>query len=294
VKRYDGAVARGLRLAARSVVVVALAGAAGWAAAPEGPLRAPARPWRTAASGLEVGRLLAPTPSAVGDSIVTVVRVDPGQFELRLLSAKLLGLTSNPTAQQWVEQHGVIGAINASMFRTDGVTSVAYMRDRERTNNGRWTKDNAVFVSRPRRTGLPAAQILDRACGGADALASLYDVVVQNIRMLDCQRHNTWSQQPRRWSTACVGEDGTGRILFVHVRSPYTTHDLVDALLALPLDLKRLMYVEGGPEASLFVKIGGKVVVAETGSYETGFNENDGNRLFWPLPNVLAIAERPH
>jgi hypothetical protein len=28
------------------------------------------------------------------------------------------------------------------------------------------------------------------------------------------------------------------------------------------------------------------------GSFETGFWENDSNRVFWPLPNVIAFAER--
>jgi hypothetical protein len=81
-------------------------------------------------------------------------------------------------------------------------------------------------------------------------------------------------------------------VLFVHARSPYAPHDFVDALRALPLGLTRLMYVEGGPEASLYVKVGERVAVSEMGSFETGFFENDENRAFWPLPNVLAFAPR--
>jgi hypothetical protein len=246
--------------------------------------------WTTAAPGLEVGRFPAPRRSDVGDSIVTVVRVDPARYGFSLLSAKLLGLSRTPTAPEWAAERRVTGVINASMFQTDHRTSVSYMRDGERVNQRRWSRDKAVFVSGPLRPGLPPVQILDRSCQAADGLAAGYRVVAQNIRMLDCEGRNVWAQQPRKWSTACVGTDRSGRVLFVHVRSPYSTHDLIDILKALPLDLKRLMYVEGGPEASLYVALDGRPVVSEVGSFETGFFASDGNRTFWPLPNVLAFA----
>jgi hypothetical protein len=166
------------------------------------------------------------------------------------------------------------------------------MRDVKGTNNPSWSKDNAVFVSQPRKAGLPPVRILDRTCEDAAGLAGQYRVAAQNIRMIDCRRRNVWAPQPRKWSTACVGTDGQGRVLLIHARAPYTTHDLIDVLLGLPLGLERLMYVEGGPEASLYVEVGGRVVVSETGSFETGFFESDTNRVFWPLPNVIAFAER--
>jgi phosphodiester glycosidase len=249
--------------------------------------------WQLVAPGLEVGRFPSPRPAAVGDSVVTVVRVDPRHHELRLLSAKLLDLPRNPTAEEWVREHGVVAAINASMYQTDHRTSVAYLRDGPRVNNGRWSRDQAVFAAGPLDPSLPAVQILDRQCQDADALAARYRVLAQNIRMLDCQGRNTWARQERRWSTACVGTDGAGRVLLIHARSAWSTHDFIEVLRALPLDLKRLMYVEGGPEASLYLAVGGKVLVEEMGSFETGFREDDGNRRFWPLPNVIGVAPRP-
>lgn len=248
-------------------------------------LLAPPPPvWQGVSPGLEVGRF--------GDPPITVVRVDPARHEFHVLSAKTRGLPAAPTAADWVEKHGMAGAINASMFRTDHLTSIGYMRDSRGTNNGSWNKDKAVFVSQPKRAGLPPARILDRSCEDAVAISRDYGAVAQNIRMIDCHRRNIWAAQPRKWSTACVGTDGAGRVLLIHTRAPWVTHDLVDRLLELPLDLRRLMYVEGGPEASLYVKAGGKVAVAEVGSFETGFFENDTNRIFWPLPNVIAFGPR--
>ena len=89
-----------------------------------------------------------------------------------------------------------------------------------------------------------------------------------------------------------VGLDATGHVLFIHTRSPYTMHDLIDALLAAPLDLVALQYAEGGPEATLSIEAGAKDVTF-VGSYETGFFESDDNTRAWPVPNVLVAVPRP-
>jgi hypothetical protein len=68
--------------------------------------------------------------------------------------------------------------------------------------------------------------------------------------------------------------------------------ELSRRLLALPLGLVRAMHVEGGPEASLSVH-GMGIDLSLSGSYETGFNENDQNQLQWPIPNVLGVEAGP-
>jgi hypothetical protein len=252
---------------------------------------APPSPWRTAAPGLEIAELEAPRPSSAGDSRITVVRIDPAFYSFELLSAKLLDLPATLTAKQWAERYGAAGVINASMYQTDHRTSVSFMKNGAGTNNGRWSKDNAVFVAAPIDPSLPPVQILDRTCEKAGDIAARYRIVVQNIRMLDCAGRNTWTAQPRKWSTAAVGIDGAGRVLFIHCRSPYATRDFIDMLRRLPLGLRRLMYVEGGPEASLYVAAG-QERLALVGSFETGFREADDNAEFWPIPNVLAFKAR--
>ena len=52
-----------------------------------------------------------------------------------------------------------------------------------------------------------------------------------------------------------------------------------------------MIYLEGGPEASLVVSAEGQRV-REVGSYEDGFNENDDNVEFWDVPNVIGFAPR--
>jgi len=249
-------------------------------------------PWSSLQPGLDLGVFDAPVPSDIGDSRIRVLRVDPARLELVLLNASADPELGNRTAKDWVQTEGLLAAINASMYGTDHRTSVAHMERAGHVNNGRWSKDNAVLAFDPVAKGTPPVTIIDNRCDDREAEAKRYRTLVQSIRMLRCDGANVWSQQPKRWSHAVIGIDGDGRALLIHARSPWTTHDFIDQLRALPLDLKRLQYAEGGPEASLYVQAGG-VEVDQFGSYETGFFESDDNDHAWPIPNVIGVRPRP-
>ena len=274
-----------------AVALVAIA-ASRTSSPPSPPPTPPAEAtWRELEGGLELGVLPSPRPAAVGDSLVRVLRIDPERFRFQLLNASAAKGGRPRTAREWCEAEGMVAAINASMYQTDHRTSVSLMRTREHTNNPRLSKDMAILAFDRNVADVPEVTILDRECEDFESLRSRYGTLVQSIRMLSCRGRNVWSQQPRRWSTAAIAVDEQGRILFVHVRSPYSTHDLIDILRELPLKLTRAMYVEGGPEAQLFVRSGG-VAVELVGSFETGFNENDDVAIAWPVPNVVAISRR--
>ncbi|MEM7608737.1 MAG: hypothetical protein AAF411_25570, partial [Myxococcota bacterium] len=60
------------------------------------------------------------------------------------------------------------------------------------------------------------------------------------------------------------------------------------------LNAETYAYSEAGlllAEASLVLQGEGERVT-EVGSYEDDFNENDDNRAFWDLPNIIAAAPR--
>jgi len=243
--------------------------------------------WRTLEPGLEFGEFLSPRTADVGDSRVRALRIDPARFELRLLNASAPDQGQPLTARQWCRRAGLAAATNASMYQADLRTSVSLMRTREHVNNPRLTRHMAVLAFDVRDAAVPPVQIIDRECQDFARESEHYGTLVQSIRMISCHGRNVWSPQPKKWSTALVGTDHQGRVLFIHVRSPYATHDLIEILLALPLGLARAMYVEGGPEAQLYVASGDREFV---GSYETGFNENDDQGVAWPVPNVLGIV----
>jgi len=256
--------------------------------------------------GMDLGVFTSPTSSTHGDSRITILRADPAEFEPVLLMASAEAgrgeADTKRTARQWADRYGLLAAINTSMFRTDHRTSTHYLAgpadprvadSPAHVNQGSDARGNAMLAFDPvDPTRDAAVRLVDRRCGQSFEEAHVrYRSRVQSIRMVSCHRTNTWAQQPKQWSHAAVGVDGQGRLLFVHARSPWSTHDFVDTLLSLPIDLAQLQYAEGGPEASLWVDAGG-FELELVGSYETGFNENDDNRQAWPLPNVIGLRPR--
>ncbi|MCP3140241.1 phosphodiester glycosidase family protein [Pyxidicoccus xibeiensis] len=249
-----------------------------------------ASPWEPLAPGLELAEFDAHLKSPVGDSRVTVVRVDVSLRPVRLLSAAVEGHAPAPTAEQWAALHGLLAVTNAGMFHPGG-GPVGQARSEGRELNPTRRKDYRTFLvlhPRDKDKGLPPVALLDGDCDDVAALLPRYATVLQSIRMVDCKGRNTWKPQPRQWSTAALGIDGEGRLLLVHARSPYRTHDFIQVVRRLPLGVSRMMYLEGGPEASLHVAAPGRTV-RRVGSYETGFNENDFNTDYWALPNVLGV-----
>ncbi len=85
--------------------------------------------------------------------------------------------------------------------------------------------------------------------------------------------------------------DKPGRLLFIFTRSPYRVHHFINMLLKLPLEIYNMMYLEGGPETTLYLSSGASTI-KKYGSYETGFNENDNNHEFWPVPNVIGVTRK--
>lgn len=266
--------------------------AAGYAAAKVlEPLEAAAKdnPWQRLDKGLDFADFQASKKSILGDSKISVLRIDLEHYALQLLTA--LEYNGSRTAPGWAEDFGLVAVINAGMFEPDR-TSTGYMKNFVHINNSEFKKGyNSIFVFNPKRRNLPLAKIVDARCETlADAVKD-YQTASQSLRMIDCHGKNTWTQQHRKWSQAAIAMDNDGNPLFVHSRSPHSVHDFIDNVLALPIDVKNMIYVEGGPEASLYVKAG-KQKISRIGSYETGFNENDNNHQFWDLPNVIAVKKR--
>ena len=251
----------------------------------------PPHAWQQLAQGLDLGTFKAPQPAVVGDSLVRVLRIDPRYYRFRLLNASAIkeGVPLKP--KKWCRQNGLIAAINPSMFQTDYKTSVSLMRTKAHTNNPRLSKDMTVLAFNRQSADIPRAKIIDRQCEDFQFWKQKYGTLIQSIRMISCAGKNVWKQQQRRWSTAAIGIDEQDKILFIHVRSWYSTHDLINILKKLPLHISRAMYTEGGPQAQLYIKIG-KKEFEFSGSYETSSNQSDGPAISWPLPNVVGISKR--
>jgi Phosphodiester glycosidase len=217
------------------------------------------------------------------DGCVTLVRIDPSRFRLRLLTALAEG--GSRTAPEWAHDFGLTGLINASMFAPDQ-RSIGLLVAGARVNRDRDNERLGAFLAFDPISESDAPVVLTgRDCPGFD-LANLrrrYRSIVQNYRLLDCDgRPVTWKDE-RRFSAAAVGLDPNGHAVFIHTRAPANMSELA-ALLA-EHRLRAAMYVEGGPEASLYVDAG-EPVVSEVG---TGLL---GTSSFFKIPNVLGFQPR--
>ncbi|MBT4620226.1 MAG: phosphodiester glycosidase family protein [Nitrospina sp.] len=254
-----------------------------------GTLMAEPSAWKNLEKGLDVGIFPAPKKSALGDSLIRILRADTASFSLRLLNASSEDPKKRWPVKDWVNRNGLVAAINASMYQKDMMSSVSYMKTRKHTNNTWVSKDKTILAFNPNDKKLPPVRIIDRDCEDFNTLRKQYSTLVQSIRMVSCHGENMWGQQKKMSSIAAIGLDQQDRILFIHVRSPYTTHDLIHMLLKLPIDLKQAMYVEGGADAQLYINTG-KEEHEFIGSYSTGSREHDENTYSHPIPNVLGLV----
>jgi Phosphodiester glycosidase len=248
--------------------------------------------WKPLAPGLDITTLQAVHPAPQGESKITVLRIDPAQWELEFAGLSQTGGAKSLSAREWCANK-FTAAINAGMFQQDGKTHVGYLSFGDHVNSKRVTNYQSVAAFNPRHDGLPRFHIFDLEENRVTIPEILkdYNSVVQNLRLIQRPGLNKWRQDNRRWSEATLGEDEAGRILFIFTRSPFSMYELNQELLAAHIGLVAAQHLEGGPEAQLYVHAG-KTELEMFGSFETGFLQNDKNAIPWPIPNVLAIRPR--
>jgi phosphodiester glycosidase len=209
-----------------------------------------------------------------------------------LLNASAVKDKRSMTAKEWSLKHGLTAAINASMYQEDHITSVSLMRTKGHINNPRLSKDKAILAFDRRESSLPEVSIFDRQCDNFNELSNRFRSLVQSIRMISCRGANVWQRQTEPWSTAALAMDRNGNVLFIHVKVPHSTHDLINILQTLPLAIDRAMYLEGGPEAQLFIQ-GDAKSYEFFGSYSGAFANTTSPGYAWPIPNILGIFRKP-
>lgn len=242
--------------------------------------------WKTLQPGVEYAAV--GERQGAGDQRLHLVRIDLARAKLVAVMASA-GDGRPRAAGEWCRLRKLAVAINLGMYRDDKRTNVGLARTGEHVNNGKWNpKYNSVLAFDPKRPGLAPAWMADLDGPGARERLEGYASLVQNLRLVRAPGRSVWSEQPRQWSEAAVAADRDGRIIFAFSRQPRTMRAFNELLLSLRLGITAAMHVEGGPEASLSIHAGG-VDLDLNGSYETGFNENDGERQQWPIPNLLAV-----
>ena len=251
--------------------------------------------WAMVDTGLHVGVFTPANKSPVGDSEITVVKIDPRHYDFQLAEAKQRD-GKRRTVEDWCKSEGFLAAVNAGMYSLkDGLTSDGYMKNGAFVNNPDFKPEYCSFLCfNPTAPGLPPVQIME-LCAQTDpqwaAMNQQYGGIVQSIRMLNRQGANVWAPAPKMWSMVAWGMDKAGNVLWLFTRSPYTVHTFINILKQAPLNLHNLMYLEGGPPAALWLAHNG-VQLRLVGSYETNVYEKDDNQRLKKLPNVIGIRKK--
>ncbi len=252
-----------------------------------------ASPWTTLEPGLELGEFFGSTPSLFNSGKISILRIDPKLWDIKLYSRQEFGYDGGISAQEWSKRHQLTAAINAGMYLQDLSTHVGYMQAGDLTQGRRVKRYQSLAAFSPKTDGLPPFRIFDLDEKDADfsSITSQYEHAVQNLRLIKRPGKNRWSQQDRRWNEAALGEDKQGRALFIYSRNLLSMHDLNQTLLKLPIDLVSAQHLEGGKEAQLYINHP-KHTEEITNSFSHPFLGNSGRLKAWPIPNVIGISKK--
>ena len=248
--------------------------------------------WQKLESGLYIGTFDPDKKSKIYHEKIVILKMDPKVLSLKLLSASERGRKLR-TAKQWCTEFGLLAAINASMYQSsDFLRSTGYMRNYDHVNNAHIHKDyGALLLFNPIETSLPEVQMVDRrAQKNWKSLMQKYHSVVQNYRMISNGSKADWPKRIVMHRIAAIGMDREDHVLFILSRALYSTHDFINVLLSLQIDIKSAMYVEGGPEATLYLNLDrSRTQSAEDLGRNLSQHIDESPST---LPNVVGIVRR--
>jgi hypothetical protein len=249
--------------------------------------------WKMLDEGLYLGKFASTLKPRISNFPITILKINPKSYSFKLLCASEHDGNMR-TAKQWCNEFGLLAAINASMYQdTDPLKSTGYMKNYNHINNPHINPAFGAFMAfNPIDSSLPESLFVDRRLQKDwKAQIEKYHTVVQNYCMISKGERKGWPQQQKLYSTAAVGMDKDNNVLFIFSPSPYSTHDFINILLSLPIDIDSAMYLEGGPDATLYISPK-DIQTKSEGRYGTLFGENFGDLSTLTLPNVIGIVKR--
>jgi hypothetical protein len=251
------------------------------------------QPWIELDRGLYLGQFASPQKYRKSDYPISILKISPATYSLKLLSAS--EHNRNPrTGKEWCEEFGLLAAINASMYQNENpLKSTGYMKNFDHINNAQINPVFGAFmVFNPIDTSYPGVQFVDRRLqNNWKDLIEKYHTAIQNYRIISEGKRRGWPQQGKLHSTAAVGMDKDQNILFIHSRSPFSTHDFIHILLSLPIFIKNAMYLEGGLEATLYINLD-EIGSARERIDRIESTEYNDDPSTLKIPNVIGIIRR--
>jgi len=251
-------------------------------------------PWKNLMDGLQLAEMETPEKSVVGDSKISILKMDAQKFDFEFLTASEHKNQAR-TAPEWAQEFGQNIIVNAGMYKTNKTQSnKGYMKNYNHLNNPvKNNYYNALLAMHPKDPKKPPFEIIDTYQKDWENIKNQYNSVCQGMRMINDKGEGmSFTKRPdQSCSMILAATDVESNLYFIFTRSPYTHINMIALLKALPIDIRTTVYLEGGPETSFYVNTG-DTVIAKFGSYVSNTCNNDDNDHFRKMPNVIAIKKK--
>lgn len=245
--------------------------------------------WVQLSIGVYYTEQTAPDSSYIGDSKISLLKFDPNVVDAEFKSA-LENEKHALCVVDYADKFDYNIAINAGMYdlRTYYKSAGLLINSEDFTNNPNLKKGyNMMICANPKQKGLPNFDIVDLTEESWHSVRNKYSSFAQGLRMIDGQGNPMpWDRNPMSCSQLIVAKDNDGMIYFIFTRSPYTHNYMIKFMVSL--GLKSAIYMEGGPQTSLFVDIN-DYRIEKLGSYASKTYAKNNNYEYWPLPNIIGL-----
>lgn len=248
--------------------------------------------WVTLTKGMEYREIPAPQKSFIGDSKLSILRLDPSCFGFDIFSATQHDSVPR-TVKKWAHEFDQIVTFNAGMYeQTKPLQSRAYLQNGKHYNNPKLLDAFNLMLALGPKEGQNRSniEVLDLSCSDWRQEKKCFKGFAQGLRMIDCNGQPTyWQKKIQSCSMLVAAEDNRGWFYLIFTRSPYTHNQMIDFMLQMPRGLHDAIYLEGGPETSLFIHVN-QHHIQKVGSWVSDTWETNRNKNYWPLPNVIGIT----
>ena len=247
--------------------------------------------WQNLAQGADYMEMEAPKKSEINDSRISILKINPKNFELEMYATTSEEDHKSKSASEWAEKYDLNVVVNAGMYDlAKKLLSKGYLKAGEHVNNPNlYPNYNAMIAFNPKDSLKRKFTVLDLKCENWENVKDDYHCYAQGLRMIDCNSQPlTWNKKNQSCSMLVTAVDAIGNIYFIFSRSPYTHNEMIEFILDFPFKLNNAIYMEGGPQTSLYIHFGDRKI-EKIGSYVSETYPNDLNDHFWALPNVIGF-----
>lgn len=250
--------------------------------------------WKQLMPGLHYTEVHIPYNIHISDRKLTILKIQHQYFESNIYAALAIDSTKR-TISQWASDFNLNIAFNAGMYSLiDTYKSVGYLKSNDSVVQPEW-KENfyGLALFNPLCKSVKPFKIIDMYSETYDNLLRCYSSAVQSIRMIDRNGQQViWKPKRLIYSSMIVlGEDVEHNVIVAFTRTPLSANQMSYLLTRLPLKIRTTIYLEGGPEACLYIRTDDTLIL-KNGSWVSQTFPTDTNTRYWNLPQIIGFKYR--